>query len=318
MRFLLGMAGLWLATCAAASEGGATVAPAPGCDDSCLTAAARSYWSALLAHDATRLRSVPGLKFTENNVVLRTGQGLWQTVSSADPPDIMFADRATGTVGTSAVIAEGQRPALALARLKVTGGGAISEIETVVARKETSTFLKPSGWYELRSQLLEPVAPGARRPREALIKVAQGYFDRLADASKPMPSLDPRCNRIENGLRSTNNPDPFPGISPSPLSPEVTRLSCAQQFERKTLAFINRIREPRYVMVDESRGIVLSMLLFDHDGVSSASAGGPKLSTPIPSPYSFVVAELFKIEDGKIVLLQALLTQIPYGMSGAW
>ncbi|HVW68004.1 MAG TPA: hypothetical protein VHB68_03470 [Steroidobacteraceae bacterium] len=312
---------LFAAACAGTSQARSSGGPAPGCDTECLSAAARSYWSALLSHDAGRLKSAPGLVFTENNVVLRTDQGLWQTIGSAEDRDIVFTDVPQGTVATTAVITEGSRPALLLARLKVAGG-AITEIETVVARKETSTFLRPEGWYESRTLLTRTVAPASQRPRPALIAAAEDYFNRIVDPSQPMPPLDPQCNRIENGLRTTNNPDPFPGITPPPLSPAISRLGCEEQFQRKALGFISRVRDRRYVLVDEPHGVVLSMVMFDHDGVAPAQASPgqaqARLSSPLPSPYSFVVAELFKIEAGKIVLVQALLTQVPYGLHTAW
>ena len=35
-------------------------------------------------------------------------------------------------------------------------------------------------------------------------------------------------------------------------------------------------------------------------------------------PLSFIVAEIFKIKDGKIRQIEAVLTSVPYGMESGW
>ncbi|HTT01044.1 MAG TPA: hypothetical protein VMG11_03060 [Steroidobacteraceae bacterium] len=302
---------LWLAVPAIAAAAGV-------CDRTCLEALARSYWTALLAHDPGRLPHAATLTFTENNVRLRLGVGLWQTVSTADSPDIAILDEERGEVATMARITEGARAALAFARLKVARGQ-VTELETIVARRETASFLRPEGWDQARDLILQDLEPAARRSRTALIEVAEAYFERLPDSTKPLPPLDGRCNRIENGLRTTNNPDPFPGVTSPPLNAAVSRLSCEQQFASQTLSFVSRVRARRYPLVDETRGLVLALSLFDHDGVLAVTPHtGVKLSAPLPSPYSYIVAELFKISAGRIVLIEAVISLVPYGMASAW
>jgi hypothetical protein len=308
---------LWTAL-AALGVAGPAASAAPGtCDRACLTQIARSYWSALLKHDPGLLPHAATVQFTENQVRLALGRALWQTVSSADPdPIIIVEDR--GEVATLARVTEGTHAGLAFARLKVVQGQ-VSELETLVARPETASFLRPEGWDESRSLLLQELEPAAQRPRAALIEVAQAYFDRLPDPSRPTPPLDARCNRIENGVRTTNNPDPFPGVTPSPLNPAVSRLGCAAQFESRSLSFVSRVRERRYPLIDERRGLVLALALFDHDGTVPSAPGTPvKLSAPLPSPYSYAVAELFKVSAGRIELVQAFISLVPYGMPSAW
>ncbi len=119
-------------------------------------------------------------------------------------------------------------------------------------------------------------------------------------------------------MLTTNNPDPFPGVHPPPLNPAVSRLGCAQQFALGGISFVSRVRDRRYPLVDADRGLVLAWVIFDHDGTAPRSADGPKLSSALPSPYSYTVAELFKIADGRIVQIQALFCLLPYGMESAW
>jgi len=289
----------------------------PDCDRACLTAIAHRYWAALLAHDPARLPQAASLRFTENNVRLPLGRGLWQTVSAVGRDDIVFAEVSRGEVATTAQVSEGSRSELLIARLKVLGGR-ISELETLVARRETSPYLRPEGWNEAQPLLMQDLPPASRGQRGALIGVAEAYFDRLPDASRPVPPFDPGCNRVENGVRTTNNPDPFPGVHPPPLNPAVSRLGCAAQFAAAGLSFVTRVRARRYPLVDEDKGLVLAWALFDHDGTAPPSPTGVKLSSALPSPYSYAVAELFKIANGRIVQIQALICQLPYGMESAW
>jgi len=290
---------------------------AHGCDRSCLTAIAGSYGQALLAHDPGLLPHTANVVFTENNVRLPLGRGLWQTVSATGPRDLVFIDEARAQVGITAQVSEGGRPALLIARLQVVNGK-VSELETVVARRETTTYLRPEGWDEAHALLMQELAPGARRPRSALVQVAETYFNRLPDPSRPLPALDADCNRVENGVRTTNNPDPFPGVNPPPLNPAVSRLGCAAQFAAHGLSFVSRVRARRYPLVDVGKGLVLAMVLFDHDGTTAAPDSSARLSAGLPSPYSYAVAEIFKIRDGRIVQIHAFFCLLPYGMPSAW
>jgi hypothetical protein len=76
-------------------------------------------------------------------------------------------------------------------------------------------------------------------------------------------------------------------------------MSCGAQFATGFTKVITRVQERRFPVVDEERGMVLSIIRFDH-------------------PYSFFIAELFKIADGKINRIEALVTPVPYGMSTGW
>jgi hypothetical protein len=294
------------------------------CDRDCLTAFAENYWNALISHDRMSLLVHSNVKFTENNVPLKLGQSLWLTISGAGPHNIVFADPAQGSVALTAVVEESGNQVLFVARLKIERGK-ISQIETFVPRSGNSHWMVPGGWYQARSLLLEDVPIQKRTSRKDMVRIAESYFDRLIDQSLPTPPLDDRCNRVENGIRTTNNPDPAPGISPPPVNPAVTRLTCAEQFARKGLRYLNRVRDRRYVLIDEAKGIVLANVVFDHDGEESTPSKvahdqrPPSLMPPaLASPNTTVVSEFFKIEDGKIAHLQAALVNVPFGMASAW
>src|SRR5689334_22651539 len=63
-----------------------------------LNALLDTYLAALQARQPTRVPWAPGAVYTENNVVLKVGDGLWGTVTALGDYDFRFADPRTGSV----------------------------------------------------------------------------------------------------------------------------------------------------------------------------------------------------------------------------
>jgi predicted SnoaL-like aldol condensation-catalyzing enzyme len=292
---------LALAPCAAFASG-------EPCDRRCLEGFAQQYLAALSEHDPSKLAWSQDARFSENGVPLKPGEALWSTISGVTPVNDFAVDPASGNISLFASILEGKRPALLSARLKISHG-AVVELETVVARKETSTFLVPS------LPAVEEAKPSS--DAASMIAAARAYLAAIVNPLAPIPPLSKRCQRIENGVQTTNNPDPLPGVNPSPLRAEVTGLDCAEQFRRGLLKFVTRVRDVRMPVVDRQRGIINAMLIFDHDGKPPpAMPGAPALSSGLQSPYSFVVSERFQFESDGIGRITAIITQVPFGTAG--
>jgi hypothetical protein len=65
------------------------------------------------------------------------------------------------------------------------------------------------------------------------------------------------------------------------------------------------------------------VILFDYSGMSKiitwADGTEHKVNPPFDQPFrSFFIAELFKIVDGKINRIEALVTPVPYRMPMGW
>ena len=73
--------------------------------------------------------------------------------------------------------------------------------------------------------------------------------------------------------------------------------------------------------VDEERGIVFAFGFFDHPGGATRTYTAPDgrtvTSGPV-QPWTWQIAELFKIEKGKIRKIDAFLQRSPYGMTSGW
>jgi hypothetical protein len=287
------------------------------CDRACLLRAADSYLSDLSGHSPAALASDGQVVFTENNVQLYPGEALWKTLSNVGSAPVHVADPKTGQVAVLVAVEEGGRPALLAARLALKRGR-IRELDTVVARKESATFLKPEGFANEAALMESQLAPAERRPREQLTAIATNYFRNLVDNDAPLPEFDDSCNRIENGVQSTNNPLPASSQAGAALNAPFSSLSCLDQFKTRSLTFVSGIRALTYPIIDEENGVVFATAIFDHDGLARRGSASGQLSASLPSPYSFLVRELFKIRDGRIVHIDAVLVSIPYGGQSAW
>jgi len=106
--------------------------PAGACDRACLLGFMQRYLDALVAKDPSKLKVSPTLKYTENGVVRKLGEGLFTTASALVPnARLDFADPVTGNVATQTVVNEnGATPVIYSARLKVEDR-TITEIEAL-------------------------------------------------------------------------------------------------------------------------------------------------------------------------------------------
>ena len=268
------------------------------------------YLEALVSNDPSRLSLSNDVRFTENTRLLKLGEGLWKT-ASAIKYRFAVADPSQGQIGLFSTLQEGgDYLTLFALRLKVTNKK-IAEIETMISRYAgRDVAFNPKGLIEPNPILNEMVPKSERLPREKMIKIADLYLEGLEKNSAEFIPLHKDCNRLENGLKTTNNPDL--GF--------FTSLSCAEQIPIFT--YMTKIRDRRYPVVDEELGLVWCMVMFDIPGkVKTAELPGygvVELPARTQYPRSMLVAELFKIRKGQIHYIEALLTSVPLGTRPGW
>ena len=305
----------WSAVAGGASSDPTTAMLAAGrCDRACLVDLAGQTLAALAAHDASRLPLRHDVRYTENGQTLRLNDGLWETADGLSNYTLYLADPESGAAAFMGTIRESGREAMLTLRLKVVGRK-ISEIEAVIAR--TSGTPSPFGvnYADLRPEPIfsETLSPAQRRPREQMIATANSYFEGLEQATGKVTPFEPTCKRRENGSTTANNPD---------AKNAIAKLSCGAQFDTGFSPFITEVRGRRYPLVDEDRGLVLAFLSFDHSGriknVRRTDGTMAKVPAPFDTPYTFLIAELFKIRDGRIAQVEAVLLPTPYAMPSGW
>lgn len=290
-------------------------ATAPTCNRSCLEKYVDRYLDAMQSHHVSDELFAREVKFTENGVRLPLGsEGLWFRMSGRGTYRFYIPDVETQQVAFIGTVRETERTdnltvAIAL-RLKIVDGK-ITEVEQLAIRPEgtlTSNGERPATRPVSTGERVEKmgaphpvfaeVIPEAKRPsREEMIRTANYYFAGLQrnDGKGYYPFSDD-CDRYENGNHATNVP------ARNPVTGQTEVLSCKRQFEVALKNVVSRVRDRRFVAVDRERGIVFAFAFFDHENIN----------------WTWQLAELFKVQDGKIRRIEAVFHRAAYGTQSGW
>jgi hypothetical protein len=297
------------AVCAAPPGQGAAVS----CDRPCLYGFLDRYLAALKAKDPSRLPLAKNFRYSENNVMMKFPDGVWGTITGLGDYNLRTADPVEGQVGFYGVVMETNNTSVFALRLKVAVSK-ISEAETLIRRSEGGGPF-PSKPVMVDKPILNEMVPAeARSPRERMIAIADGYFSTLQlNDGVLFTEFDDNCNRMENGLMTTHNPDLAKMIP-------VANLGCAQQFKLGNYRYDTRVRERRFFLVDEERGLVMTGGFIDHDGTleNFQLTDGTPIQSPMRTPSTLCLLELFKIRSGKIQQIEAVFIGVPYNMPSPW
>ncbi len=298
------------------------------CDRACLNGFVDRYLDAVVRHDPKLVPLTKNVKYTENGQRLDPGDGIWRSMVAKGSYRLFVTDTQTGEVTFLGTMREEGRkpgeqvPGVIALRLKEVNRQ-IPEVVMMIARSDRAAL----GWEKIGSPdplYGEEVPPAERMSREDLIKTANMYFTGMQqnDGKGVYPFADD-CNRVENGGPTTNVPPANGAARPDPktASNYSASWSCKEQFESGLLHFVSRIRDRRYVAVDPERGMVFSFIFFDHEAGNTRTFQTPdgRTVTAGPNqPWTWELAELFKIEKGKIRRIEATMDHSPYGMNSGW
>ncbi len=281
--------------------------PAPACDRACLEGFIDRYLHAMMDNEVRDDLFARDVKFTENGIRLPLGgEGLWHGMSSVEGYRFYVPDIETQQVAFIGTVrehmasagendAEANNIAVAI-RLKVVDDR-ITEVEQLAIRPRVQLFGDggdegPFGntgdnvlaMGEPHEIYRTPIPESERHTREELVEAANHYFTALArhDSQGYYPFTED-CVRYENGI--------------------VASSDCKTEFESDRLNnIVDRIRDRRFVAVDVEMGIAYSFAFFDHYRIN----------------WTWQLAELFRIENGKIRRIEAVFHQAPFGISSGW
>jgi hypothetical protein len=307
---------------------GSATAQTPACDRRCLEGWVDRYLDALVRHDTSAVPLAASVRYTENGQRLAIGDGLWRSVKAKGKYRLVVADTEAQQVALIGTLEELNAdptlgtPAVVALRLKLAGNE-IVEVEQFIARnidaaKRVEALGRPNPLYS------QPVPEAERMSRTDLIATANKYFTGMQqnDGKGDYP-FAADCNRIENGMQTTNRVTPAGETRPNPATAAnySAQWSCREQFESGLLHFVTRIRDRRFVAVDRERGLVFSFVFFDHaagDTRNFTTPNGRRVTAGPAQPWTWYIAELFKIEKGQIRQIEATLERVPYGMTSGW
>jgi hypothetical protein len=314
-------------------------AAAPSCDHdrTCLAGVMDGYLKALLRHDPAALATTRNIKYTENGVRITMGDGLWQTAVAMPTYRLDVIDEEAGSVGLIGRISENGNNNWYGVRLKVEPDRKVSQIEVLIGRSAggapapapapraggapaaapaPAPAAKP-GNTEPHPLMAQVIPENKRMSRAELASIGNSYFTGLdtKESSEGIP-FDPACQRRENGSVTANNPDATPNTMAS--------WDCKKQFDTGFSVIVTDIRERRFEVVDRTKGLAFGWGYFDHNGTVATFTNTPdpkkinNVSGSFRQPITFYIAEVFKVMDGKIRQIEAVLTTVPYAMESGW
>src|SRR5580704_17073960 len=213
------------------AAGLAAVLPAFGatCDRACLKSSLDQYLQAILKHDPQAAPLFLGYRHTENALLVKSGEGVWKSMTSIGKVERRCYDPVTGQAAFFGVLNEGAEPTVITVRIRVEDRK-ISEAEWFIARRVAAGINgfdaqgKPQAYafgpdnLALHPPELRVVPPAQRLSREELIAITNSYFDGMNAHDGSMIMAQPNCSRVENGQTVSGDPAARAG-SPPPSPP---------------------------------------------------------------------------------------------------
>ena len=266
-------------------------ASAADCDRECLRGVITQYLNAMVAHNPGSLAVSDKVRFTEDTVTMKLGEGLWKNASGIGSYRQDILDVRQGVAASQVIVEEGGMPVMLMLRLKVEDRK-ITEVETQVTRAQREGAIFNIANIKTVSPAMNLVPePAQINLRADAIRIAESYPAGLKIGS--FVTVDapfaPDAYRIENGMRVAG-----PGCS---------RAGC-ENIKTQTI-----IKHPaittRVAAVDEELGIVLLRMNFGDTG--NCGPGN-----------ALIVWEAFKVYSGQIHAVEAFMRVMPANAGSGW
>lgn len=244
----------------------------------------------------------PDSRLTQNGGTV--ARDAFRLPGTATPYRLLFADEDSGEAGCHATFSENGVLGLYSIRARIAAG-AVSEAECLVARKGDSNAFAPHRLATPDPAFARIEANGQRLSRADLIAIADGYFDAIEASSGEGAAIAVDCDRVENGLRTTNNP--AAGLP----------LDCRDGMTM--FGYIDRVRDRRYPLVDVARGVVLGVAALEVPAGRTLPLviDGRTVERP-QAERSIFLSELFKIANGQIAAIDVVVRNMAKGAPLGW
>ncbi|MBV9805487.1 MAG: hypothetical protein JO130_19990 [Solirubrobacterales bacterium] len=247
-----------------------------------------------------------GLKVTENAQRIALGTGLWRTVRGLRDGGQYFVDVEREQVAFWGVIEEIRGEALYGVRLKVESR-LITEIESLLVRG--GDYFEPDVIVADSPEMHAVVPSEERLTRAELEAMATTYFDSIEQLTGDLIPAREGMVRLVNGTSDSNVTRPRLSEREQYLA-----LDVSSQITEKHFHYIESIRDRRFSILDEERGIAHCMVMFDHPGDIEKPANGILFG----APNSMLCFEVFKASKLGLLEVWAIGTALPFGCPSGW
>jgi hypothetical protein len=303
----------------------ASIGPIPlNCDRACLEGVVNQYLDALVKHDPKGLPLSEDVIYTENDQVMKVGDGFWKTAAGIGNYKHIFADPEFGQVAMMGTMQEAGTPLLMSLRLRIELGR-ITEIESVYFRAGGGGPNNIAGVDAGKAEDIwfKTIPPAQRLSRQQMLSIADAYFSGLqkndgkgVNGTGTYPFTND-CHRIENGSPTTNVPRP---ANEPPDTVNGFAMDCLGQFKLGYYFVVQSIHDRHYPLVDSERGVVWSHAVFDQGTVNEGvlSDGRKYTFRGFNRPGSILVTEAFLIENAKIRRVEMIGPAATYHINSPW
>jgi hypothetical protein len=246
------------------------------CDRGCLLGFMSGYLNALAAQDPTKIKTASTLKYTENGAVVQLGDGLWKTASALVPDERLdFADPTVGQVASQLVVNENGTTPVIYMARLKVVCGEITEIETMAVRQGDAA----NGFFQPQNMKPQPVFTQAIDPSMRMTR------DQLTSLMNDYLDYLDGMKTGSMVAFDTNCARYENGVATATGLASFTAQSWSFSVVRRIL------------ILDEEAGIVWGMFPF-------------QMTDP-----ALVVGEAFKMINGQIMMIQAVMANMP---TSAW
>ncbi|MEY4640048.1 MAG: hypothetical protein RLZZ227_42 [Pseudomonadota bacterium] len=255
------------------------------CNRDCLADLVTQYVDAVVAHDHTRLPLADSVKFTVDGQAGTLGEGLWQSVTSAQEFRQDYLDVKQQVAAAHLAFNEGENQVLLSVLLHVDAASEISGIETLIQRITPTSRFQPAELDGPIRGMNDPIPAGEKMSRDNMVRIALTYPEglRIGNFTDGRTPFAAETYRVENGVIMADGERMYgqnimvhPGIVASVAA------------------------------VDEENGTVLLWMNFGHTG-NSYGVGN-----------SLVTYEAFKIWGNQIHSINAFFVGLPISTARFW
>ena len=258
---------------------------AKACDPACVAGVADAVLAALQSGQAGKLLPAT-VRITENGRDIRPADSQLHAIRRITYLRA-FAEPAVGAAGFHGAAEASGGPAIFAMRLKLKGDR-VAEVETLVTRRAEAQAFAPEALADNPARD-RPLPPERRSSRPAMIAAANAYLDAIQAADGAAIPAAPTCRRHENG---------------------VARAGQDGCRDLSVFGRVEQVRDRRFPLVDEARGLVWSFSMID--------SAGRQEGQPRRAPGSIRAGQLLRVDAGQIEDIEAVTRDAPHGAISGW